>query len=100
MALWLEQAAVQGNPDHGSVWLDGAWRTYPTSLRQAGYTTTVLLEQDVQTIEKLPAKLLPRYTVPLVVNSKQTKGWKRCRGYPVAPADAWGYSEEIGAYQR
>lgn len=98
LARWLEQTAIQGHPDYGSVWLDGEWRTYPTSLRQAGYTTTVLLEQDVKTVEKLPAKLLPRYTVPLVVNSKQTKGWKRCRGYPVAPADAWGYSAEIGAY--
>jgi CRISPR-associated endonuclease/helicase Cas3 len=99
LALWLEQAAVQGHPDLDSVWLDGGWRTYPTSLRQAGHTTTVLLEQDVKTVEKLPAKLLPRYTVPLVVDSKQTKGWKKCRGYPIAPANAWSYSEDIGAYQ-
>jgi CRISPR-associated endonuclease/helicase Cas3 len=99
LALWLEQAAVQGKPDRDSVWLDGEWRTYPASLREAGYTTTVLLEQDVKTIEKLPAKLLPRYTVPLVVSGKQTKGWKTCRRYPVAPADTWGYSSDIGAYQ-
>jgi CRISPR-associated endonuclease/helicase Cas3 len=81
------------------VWLDGEWRTYSASLREAGYTTTVLLEQDVKTVEKLPAKLLPRYTVPLVVNSRQTKGWKKCRRYPVAPAEAWGYSSDIGAYE-
>lgn len=99
LAAWLEQAAVQGKPDRDSVWLDGEWRTYPASLREAGHTTTVLLEQDVKTIEKLPAKLLPRYTVPLVVSGKQTKGWKKCRRYPVAPADAWGYSSDIGAYQ-
>jgi CRISPR-associated endonuclease/helicase Cas3 len=99
LASWLEQAAVQGKPDRGSVWLDGEWRTYPASLREAGYTTTVLLEQDVKTIEKLPAKLLPRYTVPLVVSGEQTKGWKKCRRYPVAPADEWGYSSEIGAYE-
>ncbi|WP_448600774.1 CRISPR-associated helicase Cas3' [Thermoleptolyngbya sp.] len=99
LASWLEQAAVQGEPDRDSVWLDGEWRTYPASLREAGYTTTVLLEQDVKTVEKLPAKLMPHYTVPLVVSGKQTKGWKKCRRYPVAPADAWGYSSEIGAYQ-
>jgi len=99
LASWLEKAALQGKPDRDSVWLDGEWRTYPTSLREAGYTTTVLLEQDVKTIEKLPAKLLPRYTVPLVVSAKQTKGWKKCRRYPVAPTDAWGYSSDIGAYQ-
>lgn len=99
LALWLEKAAVQGNPNRDSVWLDGEWRTYPASLREAGYTTTVLLEQDVKTVEKLPAKLLPRYTVPLVVNSKQTKGWKKCRRYPVAPSEAWGYSSDMGAFQ-
>lgn len=99
LASWLEKTALQGKPDRYSVWLDGEWRTYPTSLREAGYTTTVLLEQDVKTIEKLPAKLLPRYTVPLVVSAKQTKGWKKCRRYPVAPTDAWGYSSDIGAYQ-
>jgi CRISPR-associated endonuclease/helicase Cas3 len=99
LALWLEKAAMQGNPNQDSVWLDGEWRTYPTSLREAGYTTTVLLEQDVPTVEKLPAKLLPRYTVPLVVNNRQTKGWKRCRRYPVAPAETWGYSSKVGAYE-
>jgi len=98
LASWLEQASVQGKPDRDSVWPDGKWRTYPASLREAGYTTTVLLEQDVEKVKTLPAKLLPRYTVPLVVNGKQTTGWKKCRWYPVAPADAWGYSSEIGAY--
>jgi len=99
LASWLEKAAAQGVPDRSSVWLDGEWRTYPTSLREAGYTTTVLLEQDVPTVENISAKLIPRYTVPLVVSNKQTKGWKKCRRYPVAPADVWGYSSEIGAYQ-
>jgi CRISPR-associated endonuclease/helicase Cas3 len=99
LASWLEKAAAQGAPDRSSVWLDGKWRTYPTSLREAGYTTTVLLEQDVPTVENISAKLIPRYTVPLVVSNKQTKGWKKCRRYPVAPAESWGYSSEIGAYQ-
>lgn len=100
LASWLEKAAVQGDPDRSSVWLDGEWRTYPTSLREAGYTTTVLLEQDVSTVEKLPAKRIPRYTVPLVVSKQQTKDWgPPCRRYPVAPAESWGYSSEIGAYQ-
>jgi len=99
LAMWLEKTAAQGKPDRDSVWLDGQWRTYPASLREAGHTTTVLLEEDVKTVEKLPAKRLPRYTVPLVVNSKQTKGWKKCRRYPVAPAGAWGYSSDIGVYE-
>ncbi|MCG9890800.1 MAG: CRISPR-associated helicase Cas3' [Thermosynechococcaceae cyanobacterium MS004] len=99
LATWLENLPNEGNPDLDSVWLDGEWRTYPTSLRKAGVTTTVLMEQDIKTVEKLPVKLLPRYTVPLVVNSKQTKGWKKCRRYPLAPATNWGYSSEIGAYE-
>ena len=99
LASWLENAAAQGAPDCSSVWLDGEWRTYPTSLREAGYTTTVVLEQDVPTVENISAKLIPRYTVPLVVSSKQTKGWKKCRRYPIAPAESWGYSSDIGAYQ-
>lgn len=99
LALWLEKTASRGKPDQDSVWLDGEWRTYPASLREAGYTITVLLEEDVKTVEKLPAKLLPHYTVPLIVDSKQTKGWKKCRRYPVAPTSEWGYSSDIGAFQ-
>lgn len=99
LAQWLEQAAVQGKPELDCVWLDGEWRTYPASLREAGYTITTLMEQDVHLVEKLPAKLLPRYTVPLVVSARETKSWKKCRRYPVAPADTWGYSPEIGAFQ-
>lgn len=100
LAFWLAQSATQGKPDRDSVWLDGEWRTYPASLREAGYTTTVLLKEDVKTVEKLPAKLLPRYTVPLVVDSEQIRNWKKCRRYPVAPAEDWGYSKDIGAFQR
>jgi len=99
LASWLERAVAQREPDLDSVWLDGEWRTYPTSLREAGYTTTVLLEQDVPTVENISAKLIPRYTVPLVVSNKQTKGWNKCRRYPVAPTESWGYSSEIGAYE-
>lgn len=99
LASWLENAATQGKPEISSVWLDGEWRTYPTSLRKAGYTTTVLLEQDIPIVSKIHAKLIPRYTVPLVVSNKQTKGWKKCRRHPVAPVESWGYSSEIGAFQ-
>jgi CRISPR-associated endonuclease/helicase Cas3 len=99
LALWLEKAAIQGKPDQASVWLDGEWRTYPASLREAGYTLTVLMEEDVKTVEELPAKLLPRYTIPLVVSSKQTKGWRKCRRYPVAPSIEWRYSSALGALQ-
>ncbi|WP_310427787.1 CRISPR-associated helicase Cas3' [Chamaesiphon sp. VAR_48_metabat_135_sub] len=47
LAEWLEQSDIRGKPDLDSVLLDGKWRTYPTSLREAGYTTTVLLQEDV-----------------------------------------------------
>jgi len=98
LSEWLERSSIQGQPETESVWLDGEWRTYSTSLREAGYTMTVLLEEDKETVKKLPTKLLPHHTVPVLV-SKQTKGWEKCRGYPVAPSNEWGYSEEIGAYQ-
>jgi len=98
LSEWLERSSIQGKTETEteSVWLDGEWRTYSTSLRKAGYTITVLLEEDKETVKKLPTKLLPSYTVPVL---QQTKGWEKCRGYPVAPRDEWGYSEEIGAYQ-
>ncbi|MFZ9739899.1 MAG: CRISPR-associated helicase Cas3', partial [Prochlorotrichaceae cyanobacterium] len=98
LAAWLENADIQGEPDRHSVWLDGEWRTYPTSLREAGYTTTVVLEADLPILEKQPAKQIPSYTVPLVVKKNQTQGWKKFNYYPVAPAEEWGYSPEIGAY--
>ena len=65
-------------------------------LRRAtsgGYTVTALLEQD-----EMKTSEIPRYTVPLP--AKNLKNWKRHKsGYLIAPADQWGYSSELGAYE-
>lgn len=98
LANWLEQLNVQSQPKDHFVLLDGKWRTYPAPLREAGYTVTALLEQDRQTIATLKSSDLPRYTVPLPTTN--VKGWPRHRkGYLIAPADQWGYSSELGAYE-
>jgi CRISPR-associated endonuclease/helicase Cas3 len=98
LANWLEQLNVPSKPKDHFVLLDGKWRTYPAPLREAGYTVTALLEQDERTIETLKSSELPRYTVPL--RSKNAKCWPRHKkGYLIAPADQWGYSSELGAFE-
>lgn len=97
LAQWLEQSDTSGEPEKNCVLLDGKWRTYSTSLRQAGYTTTVLLEQDLEQVKSLPKRELPAYTVPIL--AKGCNQWERYKFYPVAPKDIWGYSEEKGAYE-
>ncbi len=97
LAQWLEKSDIRGKPQKDSLLLNGKWRTYPTSLREAGYTITALLKQDLSLVESLPMNRLPRYTVPLP--TQNTSGWERHKGYPVAPSDEWGYSSELGAYQ-
>jgi CRISPR-associated endonuclease/helicase Cas3 len=97
LATWLEGLNVQGKPKDQFVWLDGKWRTYPASLREAGYTVTALLEGDPEWTNKKTGDL-PRYTVPLP--TKNVKGWKRHKkGYPIAPINRWGYSSDLGAYE-
>ncbi len=93
LAAWLEQLNIRGKPKKDSVLLDKKWRTYPASLREGGYTVTALLEQD-----EMKTSEIPRYTVPLP--AKDLKNWKRHKsGYLIAPADQWGYSSELGAYE-
>jgi len=96
LSAWLESSATQGKPELSSVLLDGAWRTYPTSLREAGHNITAFLEGDMPTIKRLPAKEWPGYTLPLP--SKGSQKWERHKFYPIAPADKWDYSPEIGAF--
>ncbi len=97
LAEWLEKSDLGGKPNKDSVLLDGKWRTYPTSLRDAGYTTTVLLEEDLKMIKSQSAGLIPRYTVPLIVNKQKLDKWERYKYYPIAPTAEWIYSQEIGA---
>lgn len=98
LAAWLEGLRVTGQPKDQFVWLDGRWRTYPAALREAGYTVTALLEQDLPELAKKRDRDLPRYAVPLP--ARNTKGWQRHeKGYLIAPAKQWGYSAELGAYE-
>ena len=99
LAEWLEKSDLGGKPNKDSVLLDGKWRTYPTSLRDAGYTTTVLLEEDLKMIKSQSAGLIPRYTVPLIVNKQKLDKWERYKYYPIAPTAEWRYSTEIGAQE-
>jgi CRISPR-associated endonuclease/helicase Cas3 len=99
LSEWLEKLDVRGKPNLDSVLLDGNWRTYPTSLRDAGYTTTVLLEQDLNTIESQSSSLIPRYTVPLIMKRQKLDKWERYKYYPIAPTTEWTYSSEIGAQE-
>jgi CRISPR-associated endonuclease/helicase Cas3 len=86
-----------------SSWLDGHWRSYPRSTRKAGYTLTVLLEEDIPKIRKIIRQSgkffgieAQRWTVsiPLVDSFAQ---WEREGVYPVAPKAVVKYSEETGA---
>lgn len=98
LATWLEQLKIQSHPKDHFVLLDGKWRTYPAPLREAGYTVTALLEQDLATLARLKSSDFPRYTVPLPTTN--VKGWLRHKtGHLIAPACQWGYSSELGAYE-
>ena len=98
LAQWLEDSDTRGQPDTNSILLDGSWRTYPTSLRKEGFNITVLLEQDLANIKSLPAKEIPRYTVPIPAAKKDIPKFKPpYKFYPVAPTEIWSYTSELGA---
>lgn len=100
LAEWLERSPQQGKPDKETVLFNEIkkWQAYPAPCREAGHTVTALLEQDKQIVDKLPAKVLPKYTIPLL-STKKVQKWERHRkGYPIAPSREWAYSTELGAY--
>jgi CRISPR-associated endonuclease/helicase Cas3 len=90
-------------PESGiSNWLDGHWRSYPGALREAGYTITVLLEQDIPVIKKEARKKGNSFgaeaqgwsvPIPLIKGYAQ---WQREGVYLVAPAHIIKYSPETG----
>lgn len=86
-----------------SNWLEGNWCTHPGFLREAGYTITVLLEDDLGAIaeakehnNKTYMKEAQAWSVPIRIE-KGFQRWRRVRFYPVAPKDVIQYSEETGA---
>jgi CRISPR-associated endonuclease/helicase Cas3 len=87
-----------------SQWLHGHWCNYPGFLRDAGYTITVLLEQDIAKIkdaanqrqDKSFMKAAQRWSVPIQI-MPGFRSWRRIGFYPVCPADVIIYSEETGA---
>jgi CRISPR-associated endonuclease/helicase Cas3 len=100
LAEWLERSPHQGKPDKETVLFNSLkkWQAYPAPCREAGHTVTALLEQDKQIVDRLPAKVLPKYTIPLL-STKKVQKWERHRkGYPIAPSREWAYSTELGAY--
>jgi CRISPR-associated endonuclease/helicase Cas3 len=90
-----------------SNWLDGHWRSYPGFLREAGYTLTVLLEQDLAKITENTRNSgqsfgveAQRWSVPILLTKKLRSlypQWQRKGVYPVAPSDIVTYSLETGA---
>jgi CRISPR-associated endonuclease/helicase Cas3 len=105
LAAWLENNPNQDNPDKEDketvlFYPHRSWQMYPAPCRKAGHTVTALLEQDLPEVEKMSAKLLPSYTVPLLLTQEVQKWQRHPRGYLIAPANTWGYSQELGAYKR
>lgn len=100
LAEWLERSPQQGKPDKETVLFNEIkkWQAYPAPCREAGHTVTALLEQDKQIVDKLPAKVLPKYTIPLLSTKKGQKWERHRKGYPIAPSREWAYSTELGAY--
>ncbi|WNC30917.1 CRISPR-associated helicase Cas3' [Thermosynechococcus sp. PKX82] len=95
---WLKQVNINTKPKEHCIWLDGRWQTYSAPLREAGYTITALLEQELEKIAPLKSSELPRYTLPLP--TKNIKGWQRHKsGYLIAPREQWRYCPELGAVE-
>jgi CRISPR-associated endonuclease/helicase Cas3 len=95
-AFTPEPTAIEDDLD--LVWLDGHWRSYPASLRQASHNITAILEQDLPKITTLPAKDILKYTMPIPINKWKPK--EKYKFYPIAPSNIWSYTEEIGAKQQ
>lgn len=101
-----------------SNWLEDNWSTHPNSLRESGYTITVILGEDEKEIwriaeqqeqnlinqgqkesrMKLFKQEAQKWTVPIRIESDYYK-WKRRGFYPITPVGRITYSEEVGAEQ-
>ncbi|GAB1540971.1 CRISPR-associated helicase/endonuclease Cas3 [Scytonema sp. NUACC21] len=104
----LAEIAAQLNSKEVKVvksrWLEDNWCTYPDFLREAGYTITVLLQQDLGAIREAANQRKDKsflreaqgWSVPIRI-PKNLYEWKRIGFYPVAPTEEIYYNEETGA---
>jgi len=101
-----------------SAWLDQNWCTYPHNLREAGYTITVLLAEDQESIRQATqlrqqeALLKGRkvswmqsfmqeaqaWAIPIRIPNQQTEwwNWQRRGFYFITEPGYITYSEEVG----
>jgi CRISPR-associated endonuclease/helicase Cas3 len=101
LALEVEKISNSRISQVQSAWLQGDWCTRPAPLRKAGYTITVLLQDDLADIKanqngKSFMKAAQKFTVPIRI-MKDFRDWKRIKLYPVAPPTHVEYSAETGA---
>lgn len=85
-----------------SSWLDGGPFTEPTSLREEGYTVSVVMEEDsnmcITHAGRPNNREIARYSIPMPFWPvlKELHEWKRLNGTFVAPKGKIEYSEKLG----
>jgi CRISPR-associated endonuclease/helicase Cas3 len=84
-----------------SAWLDGGPATTVTELREASPGVTVLMEEDLPRVRRVPKDLarliLPMPPPPRALN---WQSWPRERGLPIAPKGSIIYDSQRGAEWR
>jgi len=103
LAKFMAEKVNQETPEPVEYhWFTDDWLARSYSLRDEGYTISVLLEDDMDTVKnakqygKSQANMSKKYAVPIRF-SEESKAWKRFKFYPIAPSNAIYYSPETGA---
>jgi CRISPR-associated endonuclease/helicase Cas3 len=90
----------------GSAWLDGGPFSSPASLREAGYTISVVRGEDRQACVTSGGRILNRdvlkYSIPMPFGpvAQKVTGWERLNGALVAPSGSIDYSPRTGGAWR
>lgn len=102
-SVFEELAASARVQNVTSAWLDGGPFSAPASLREAGVTIPVVMEEDLTCCMdergKPSVKQISRYTIPMILGpvSREISKWRRLGSSFIAPTERINYSEMWGA---
>ncbi len=97
IARWKHEADVQ--IEHPSAWLDEAFSTVQSDLREPTPGLTVVHEIDVSEIRRGVRKAV-EVALPMSWAPKGWESWPRINGYRIAPSEALEYDAERGGRWR
>ena len=97
LADWFEQLSPSEKLQLSTRtrWLDYGWLATPESVRDIGYSVSIILKEDEHACQQRSVEIIKR-AIPMNYN-KVMKDWREWKNHLIAPHGAIHYDRRTGA---